>query len=311
MPSNILSMDVGFSSNKCVYMGKEWKFPSHIAPARISTVDLGDKATGYLWQGTRYVVGEPWNESTEAEKYSKDISYLIEYSPLFVTHALKNITEIPEVLAIGLPLEQFRSHREMLRKCLSSFNVDGKTYNFDLRIYAQSVGALAKYIHSHAPPPEEDGFVIDVGFNTALVLRYQSLQAKSDGSGQYSQFGIMRALETLGASLKRNLGESFTPLELNQICQQGFVKKFGNKIDVTELIKAAMSNHIETLCITIENDYGRQLSRADRLVLAGGGAYSIVSKLPEKYREFAAMLENPEYANAYGYWLLSGGRNEN
>jgi hypothetical protein len=291
-------------------MGQEWKFPSHIAPVRLSTVDLGDKATGYLWQGTRYVVGEPWNESTEAEKYSKDISYLIDYSPLFVTHALKNIIEIPEVLAIGLPLEQFRSHREMLRKCLSSFNVDGKTYNFDLRVFAQSVGALAHYTHLHTPSPEEDGFVIDVGFNTALILRYQSLQAKSDGSGQYSQFGIMRALETLGSSLKSNLGESFTPLELNQICQQGFVKKFGNKIDVSELIKAAITNHIETLCMTIENDYGRQLSRVDRLVLAGGGAYSMARKLPEKYSEYAVILQNPEYANAHGYWLLAGGQYE-
>ena len=183
-------------------------------------------------------------------------------------------------------------------------------YNFDLRIYAQSVGALAHYTHLHTPPPEEDGFLIDVGFNTALVLRYQSLQAKSDGSGQYSQFGIMRALEALGSSLKKNLGESFTPLELNEICRQGYVKRFGSKIDVKELVKSAMSNHIETLCMTIENDYGRQLSRVDRLVLAGGGAYSIAPKLPQKYSEYAVMLKNPEYANAHGYWLLAGGHYE-
>lgn len=307
MSGSILSIDIGFSSCKCVYMGQEWKFPSHIAPARLSTVDLGDKATGYLWQGTRYVVGEPLNKVTEAEKYSKDISYLIQYSPLFVAHALNKIPEVPEILALGLPLEEFRSHREKLRKNLSSFVIDGKNHNFELRVYAQSVGALAKYIHSHSPPMEEDGFVIDIGFNTALVLRYQSLQAKSDGSGQYSQFGIIRALETLGSSMKKNLGESFTPLELNEICQQGYVKKFGNKIDVTELVKVAISSHIETLVMTIENDYGRQLSRVDRLVLAGGGAYSLVPNLPEKYLQFAVMLERPEYANAHGYCLLAGG----
>lgn len=273
MSENVMAVDIGFSTCKCVYMGQELKFPSHIAPARVNTVDLGDKVSGYLWDGSRYVVGEPCNKSAEAEKYSIDISYLIDYSPLFVAHALKNVNAYPEILALGLPLEQFRSHREKLRKNLSSFAIDGKKHNFELRVYAQSVGALAKYIHSHAPSPEEDGFVIDVGFNTALVLRYQSLQAQSDGSGQYSQFGIIRALEALGSSLKKNLGESFTPLELNQICQQGYVKKFGNKIDVTELVNAAISNHMETLVMSIENDYGRQLSRVDRLVLAGGGAY--------------------------------------
>ena len=310
MSSKVLSIDIGFSSCKCVFMGKEWKFPSHIAPACQSSVDLGDRANGYVWQNTRYVVGDPWNKSAEPEKYSKDISFLIEYSPLFVVNALKNINEHPEILAIGLPLEQFRSHREKLRKNLSSFVVDGKKYDFELRVYAQSVGALAKYIESHTPPLDENGFVVDIGFNTALVLNYQALQAKSAGSGQYSQFGIIRALEALGSSLKSQFGESLSPLELNEVSHQGYIKRFGKKTDVTELIQDAISNHIDTLLMTIENDYGRQLTRVDRLVLAGGGTYSLVPHLPEKYREFTVALENPEYANAHGYWLLAGGRHE-
>jgi len=306
MTKKILAVDVGFSSNKCKSIDKEWKFPSHIAPARTCTVDLGDKVPGYFWRNEHYIVGEPGNTATEAEKYSREISFLIDYCPLYIAHALSEQNDIPNILAVGLPLEQFRSHRDKLRESLSEFEVDGKHYKFDLRIFAQSVGALAEYVSAHRPPIDENGFVIDVGFNTALVLRYQGLEAKSAGSNQYSQFGISRALETLGTTLKSCYGESLTPLELNEVCKCGYLRLFGGKVDVKDKIISATSSHIDTLLKKIEDDYGRQFARADRLVLAGGGTYFLESHLPDKYHKLTTILKDPEFSNVRGYWHLAG-----
>lgn len=305
MNNKILAIDIGFSSCKCKSGDNIWKFPSHIAPTRDNCVELGDKIPGYIWQKKRYIVGEPDNVSTEPEKYSRDISFLIEYGPLFIAHAISRHEKAPNILALGLPLDQFKTHKDMLRDYLSEFTVDDKIYKFDIRVFAQSVGALAEHISSNKPPNDEDGFVIDIGFNTALVLRYQGLQAKSTGSNQYTQFGISRALEALGATIKNSYGEALTPLELNAACQSGYIRRFGKRIDVSSIAKEAISNHINTLLTTIENDYGRQFAKIDRLVLAGGGATHLAEHLPAKYREFTKILQNPEYANVNGYWRMA------
>lgn len=305
MKNMILAVDIGFSSCKCKSGDNIWKFPSHIATTRDNCVELGDKIPGYIWQNKRYIVGEPDNVSTEPGKYSRDISFLIEYGPLFIAQAISKCDKTPDILALGLPLEQFKSHRVKLRDSLSEFSVDGKSYKFNIKIFAQSVGALAEHISVNNPPSDEDGFVIDIGFNTALVLRYQGLQARSNGSNQYTQFGISRALEALGATIKNSYGEALTPLELNAACQNGYIRRFGERIDVSNIAKEAISNHISTLLTTIENDYGRQFVKSDRLVLAGGGATHLAEHLPAKYREFATTLQNPEYANVNGYWRMA------
>ena len=159
----------------------------------------------------------------------------------------------------------------------------------------------------HRPAADESGFLVDVGFNTAIILKFQDLKAKSDGSTQYNQFGISRALEELGAVLKAKHGLSLSPLELNDIFQKGYLMRYGERVDLSVELKAVVSNHVDTLMKTIKDDYDRHLMRSDRLVLAGGGAYHINGQLPEQYKHFVRFLDAPEFANVRGYYRLAGG----
>lgn len=303
----MLAVDIGFSACKCLAEGREWKFPSFVAPAKQATVNLGEGPSGYLYKGQRYNVGNP-TDGADGAKYVREIGFLLEYGPLFVVHAIKGLKQVPSTLAVGLPLEQFREYREQLRVALSNFEINGRRYAFEVRVFPQAVGALAEYANEANPEQDESGFLVDIGFNTAIVLKYQDLKAKSDGSTQYNQFGISRALEELGAVIKSKYGVSLSPLELNDVFQKGSLTQYGKKLDMSIELKGVVAGHIDTLMKTLRDDYDRHLMRADRLVMAGGGAYHINGQLPDQYREFCRFLSNPEFANVRGYWKLAGGR---
>lgn len=302
----VLAIDIGFSSCKCRFGQKEWKFPSFIAPAKARAVNLGDGESGYLYKGQRYSVGDP-SEGADGVKYVREISFLLEYGPLFVAHAVKSLSYQPSAIVVGLPLEQFRGYREQLKEVLSDFEVNGRCCHFDVRVYPQAVGALAEYVYEMTPPSSENGFLVDIGFNTAIVLKYQDLKAKSDGSTQYNQFGISRALEELGAAIKAKQGISLSPIELNEVFTKGYLSRYGERIDLKAELRGVVSNHIDTLMKTLRDDYDRHLMRSDRLVLAGGGAYHINGQLPEQYQAFCRCLKDPEFANVRGYWRMAGG----
>jgi len=303
----MLAIDIGFSSCKCKAQGKEWKFPSFVAPAKARSVNLGDEPSGYLYKNHRFNVGD--TNGGDGSKYVREIEFLLEYAPLFVAHAAKCLVSFPSMLVVGLPLEQFRAFRDQIRRTLSEFEVDGRRYQFDVRVFPQAVGALAEYAGEANPPPDESGFLVDVGFNTAIVLKYQELKAKSDGSTQYNQFGISRALEELGAIIKSKHGLTLSPLELNDVFLKGFLPRYGQRIDLSADLQGVISNHVDTLMKTLKDDFDRYLMRSDRLVLAGGGAYHLDGQLPDQYKSFCHFLASPEFANVRGYWRLAGGGN--
>lgn len=304
----MLAIDIGFSSCKCKVSGKEWRFPSFVAPAKARSVNLGDEPSGYLYKGQRFNVGDT-SDGADGSKYVREMDFLLEFSPLFVVHALKGLNPRPALLAVGLPLEQFREYRDRIRNVLSAFEVNGVAYKFDVRVFPQAVGALAEYAYDSAPPLDESGFLVDIGFNTAIVLKYAHLKAKSDGSTQYNQFGISRALEELGAIIKGKHSLTLSPLELNDVFQKKYLSRYGERIDLTLDLQSIVSSHVDSLMKTIKDDFDRHLMRADRLVMAGGGSYHVNSQLPDRYRKFCIFLKTPEFANVRGYWRLAGGAN--
>lgn len=303
----MLAIDIGFSSCKCKAANKEWKFPSLAVPLGAQSVNLGEGPSGYLYKGRRYSVGAS-PVGAYGAKYVREIEFLFEFGPLFVAHAVKGMAVQPTVLAVGLPLGDFkRETRDRFREVLSRFTIDGREYSFEVRVFPQAVGALSQYAHESSASPDESGFLVDIGFNTAIVLRFMELKAKSEGSVQYNQFGISRALEELGAILKAEYGETYSPLELNEVFQKGVLVHCGKRIDMSATLKEVVSNHVDSLMKQIKDTYSRDLVRSDRLVMAGGGAYHINGQLPAEYRDFCKFLENPEFSNVRGYWRLAGG----
>lgn len=305
-----IAVDTGFSFTKVKTNGpgSEFRFPSIIGVHKPAVIKLGEDQDVYEFNGHNYVVGKE-ALSCDDKKYTRNIEYILEFAPLLVAHACAK-AGVPKngevhILKVGLPLKEFRDYRGVLAGKLTSFTVNGYEYRFDVRVQAQGVGVLADYISSQRPEPVENGYILDLGFNTMIVLHYEELRAKSEGSAQWDQWGISRAMEDLQKVIQRDHGLQLNSLEANEVLMTGVLRAgYGKKIDMCPQIEAAVSNYLDSLLKRVENEYDRYLQRADRLVIAGGGANLIRKHLPAKYREFVHIPETPEFANVRGYAVL-------
>lgn len=306
---SVMGFDGGFSANKVITpKGDIFKFPSAVAVMRTAAVDLGDddeEESVYRFEGDLLKVGEDAVDD-EDKMYERNINFVIKNSPLFVAHALKRCTgEIPSIIAAGLPVEQYRKYRTELKERLSAFTVNGENYKFDVPVYAQGIGALADYVTSTDPPGDERGFVIDIGFNTVIGLRYEKLQAKSDGSCQYTELGISRPMEEVIRALKNKYNIHFDHIGINQLFMKGKTRLGGATINVQETAAPIMKEYLERLFARLRNDFGRHFAKADRILVVGGGAYHFEKDFLSEQGDIIYIPERPEFANVRGYRQLA------
>ncbi|WP_457642384.1 ParM/StbA family protein [Persephonella sp.] len=302
---NIIAIDTGFSSVKVKTQDKEFKFPSAIAVYKQSAIRLGDEDTPkYKYQGREFVVGEEALDYDD-KKYARSVEFLMEYTPLFIAEAVRQADGEYNQLSVGLPLGYYMEYKDRLKEKLSKFMINGKVYEFDVAVHPQGVGILADYVYQETPEEDETGYVLDIGFNTVIAVRYKDLKAKAEGSKQYELFGISKAIEDLQEYIKANYDLNLNSIEANDVFLKGYLKAgYGKRYDLTDVINKIMENYIDTLLKTIENEFDAYLKKVDRLVIAGGGAYHIEKYLPEKYREFIYTPDKPEFSNVRGYYIL-------
>lgn len=304
-----LVVDTGFSYTKVRIVGTsaEFKFPSVVAVHKPSAIDLGDAQDIYDFDGKKYAVGAN-ALMYDDKKYTRDIDYILDFSPLLVAHAMRlaGVADgTPCELIMGLPLKEFRGYREALIAKLREFSINGVQRQHTVKVHAQGVGVLADYLAHGAPEPGENGYIVDIGFNTVIVLHYLDGKARSDGSTQYDQSGVSVAIKDLILAIKKEHDVDLDMLDGNDILASGILKAgYGQKIDIRPLIEKTMENYLDSLLMRIENEFDKYLKRADRLIIAGGGAHLIKKHLPAKYQGFVYIPGNPEFANVRGFAKL-------
>ena len=302
---NVIAIDTGFSSVKVKTEDKEFKFPSAIAVYKPSAIKLGENTQKLEYQGKQYVVGEEALEYDD-KKYARSVEFLFEYAPLFVIEAIKRAGGEFETLSVGLPLGFYMDYKEEFKKKLSKFMINDTVYEFNVEVHPQAVGILADYIYKKSPEQDETGYILDIGFNTFIALRYKDLKAKAEGSKQFELFGISKAIEDLQEYIKAEYDLNLNSIEANDVFLKGYLKAgYGKKYDLTNIINKIVENYIDTLLKTVENEFDKYLKTADRLIIAGGGAYHIQKYLPEKYKDFVYIPEKPEYSNVRGFYYLA------
>jgi len=300
----MLAIDTGFSSCKVKIGTTEFKFPSAVAVYKPSAIKLDETVQTYDFEGQTYVVGEAALEY-EDKKFTRDMNFILKYAPLFVTHALEKAKVIDYQISVGLPLGYFKDMRDAFKERLKEFTINKVTQQFNVKVSAQGIGILADYISTQCPSRDESGYILDIGSNTVIVLRYQDLKAKAEGSDQYDKMGISKALEDLRTIIEIKYGRSLDNSELNQALLAGTIKAgYGQRHDISGDIKQVIENYVDTLVKKIEDTYDKRLQTSDRLILAGGGAYYLEKYMPEKYKGFMFVAPQPEFSNVRGYYLL-------
>jgi hypothetical protein len=320
-----LAIDIGFSSVKIVGAnGIMTKFPIAVAVYNKPQVELGvERKKPSFYNGKYYLIGEDAIGEPDV-KYSLEIDFLIEYAPLFISKAIEKLEGsgygVVDEISLGLPIEYYRKYMLQLWDKVKDFTVNNRHYLFfgDIitdkkgikvsTVHPQGGGILVDYIlknNINTAAAKDKGFILDIGYNTVIVLAFDKGYAGvSSNSKQYSKLGFSRVSNDLEQKLARDYGiNDKTKIEIAQILTDREIKIYGKTYDLSGYIDEITANYMESIILRIQSDYETKFRQADKLIIAGGGAYHIKNSLPEKYKDLVYIMDLPEFSNARGFYF--------
>jgi len=304
-----LNADVGFGDVKFLFDGVTQKFPTAIVPEPIASSSLNfdeGSAQAYEHNGIRYIVGDAAISAIKSGaaggNIQRNASWLVGRMPILTQHAahlagIKNLKGVN--LTIGLPMGDFRQLVGRVEKELSPiFN--------KVTVLNQGVGVLADHVERNSTPGS--GTILDIGFGTAIVLTFLDGKPINAGSGQYDGKGLSEAAKRLSGRLKDLTGVAVSLPEANGfITNAGQFKYQDKNIELSPIVKEALQVYSEEIINLLLSNHDTALSRHNRIILAGGGAYHVERYLREFYSGEVIVPPAPEFANVRGYAYLASG----
>jgi plasmid segregation protein ParM len=327
-----LGLDVGFGDVKLVLSFAPenqsarkkilTKFPTAIAYAKEGIIgDLGEGERKYAFIGREYFVGSPALQCRDVFS-TRDINFLLTYSPLLAFAAieqiicqekeleveLETINSAPKFLCLGMPLAHFHSKRSQLLDIMKKNQVSDEVLTFDsIDIRAQGQGILFDFMlddnsHPIADRLDLNVLVVDIGFNTVDILGVVQGSPSREWSGMLDRGGICRIGEQVGNFLQREFNFELPEQSIKDVLQKKHISLYGATKDVSFAIRKASEEYADWLLQEIRSRWEGFLKKADRLILAGGGAYYVHDDFAAIYpKEFLFVPEKPEFSNAIGF----------
>jgi len=309
----LIGLDVGFGDVKVVFRKDNklqgFKFPSAVVPVGASTCDFGglvqDDSIDY--GGKSYLVGD---RATDKTYSSLDIMFLEKFSPLFAYAAIKKVREETgeqvDGVVVGLPLAYFNDEKRIaIKKAVSTFIANGEVFSLDAFVLPQGYGTLLDFMLENHGEVIGDNMVnilvLDVGFNTIDVVFAEKGKAIKESSGMLERKGVSQVLFGLRNEIQNRHNLELMPHDLKDVLLSGKLKIFGKEHCFATTISDLLESYSKEVFSAIDNMWHSPLKKADRLVLAGGGAYLLKDHLPEKYKDIAHVIAEPEFSNARGF----------
>jgi plasmid segregation protein ParM len=323
----LVGIDIGFGDVKVVATGpngkgdlktEHLKFPTAIAKARRHRIrGLKNAFKQYGFNNQKYLVG---NEALFSERVisSKEISFLLEYAPLFVFKIMEELSVIfnksrsqmlqaPKKLCIGLPLAYYFSKKKELTNKIRKFNVSDTAVDFEdteIDVLPQGQGIQFDFLISNGTISgiwkEKTYLVLDIGYNTVDVLAVSEGSADPQISDMTRGAGVCRICKDLKKELKAKDIELSDPLVKKALIEKK-VFYCGEAIRLEEIIGELAADYAESLFYDLTADFGEFLSKTEKLIIAGGGAYYVREYFVEKYKsKFIHVPGKAEFSNARG-----------
>jgi len=319
----VLSVDVGYGDVKAFGGVKKVKFPSAIAPYSFGGSErphddfFYSKEKVYHFDGDDYLLGE-MALLDENCKTSRSQEFIEKYSPLFVYAVMERLNMLKkdgeneiDRLAVGIPLTTFvspaaESFKKRYKEKLKKFVVDNNLVKVkEVDVFAQGHGIYIDYLTANKKSIDETVLVVDIGFNTVDILAVVKGTPRKKGSTTLRNRGVIKVVSNLREYIKEAYGIEVSEQGVKDILNKGGFKLYGNFVDLGEKIESIVKDYSEWLFNEIKSQKDEFLQSADKLIVAGGGAYYVKNAIPEEYRGFVFIPQEPEFANARGYYTLS------
>jgi plasmid segregation protein ParM len=294
MSTDVLVVDLGFSSAKYMYLDQKGRVPS-----------------GYRSMAGGYLYGEEAMIKS-GSSYLKTPEELLRHYPEFVSICRKKAGVPDDVrvrLAVGLPYLFWEMENrpggsvEKLADSLRGENVE------DVFVLPQGLGGVKSYLDT-TDGVKGNILAVDIGFNTVIFTLFSADEGKIIYGNTFNKRGIhqMAVDHVLPRIAHLAPARTFTPLETGILVERG---EFQYGFDVFDIKGEISQSAQEYFPAIIDDIYGEiqaesgTYATAPNLLLFGGGASIMDGVLPEKTR--FTILPEPEYANARGFSLLAAG----
>lgn len=298
-----IAIDIGYGDVKCKIKNKVFKFDSAICYAKNTYTELGNHQI-YEFEGKKYLVG---NEAVSEAFATRDYIFLEKYAPLFIYKALElaNITpnkkdEYLINLITGLSLVDWKTKKKQFADRIKSFYINGNEINLNVILVPQGQGIFTYYAIKHPEASSQKIIIDDIGYNTQDRLVFDN-GIPNPLESYATNTGANRIVTEIQTILSSEYQMDFPEQEIKQFLIN---KKFtigGQKKDLSNLINSEVEKYFEFYMNESRGKKKALMSRADKIIIAGGTAYYLENL---SFPENVTFMKNEkhEFLNVYGYW---------
>jgi plasmid segregation protein ParM len=297
----ILATDIGYGDTKYGYE-LEGNFKVDKFPTAIARVDagnaLGEEEESIEYQGKNYILGKRAIGYYERLIPTRTPDFNIQFSPLILYEIFRKENIKPQVISISLSIAEFKKKKEKIAKVCSKFFVNNEYFEQEAIVLPQGVGIWKK---AGAP---ENALIIDIGHNTVDVLTIK--EGRPDGKMSFGidNAGTSMIVTEIRNYILREYQENITEQEAKEILKTGKFKLFRKEIPLNVLIEDLKKSYSEKVLNMVLEYTGIKefFKRADKVIIAGGGAYFFSPDVREKYG--IDIPKRPEFANVEGFFEI-------
>jgi plasmid segregation protein ParM len=277
----ILGIDVGNYATKAS--------PDVIFKSSVETLEniMGNKIKLEL-NGEVFYIGES-NIETMLNKAKKT-----NIIPLLTTAILLSTKDICNSVVLGLPIGQFKEHKEDLKERILSFKFKNLKLNDEPRnliikeceIYPES---LATYYSLNI---NKDCIIVDIGGRTTDICYIRAGKLMNNST---LAIGTLNIYSDVSRYLNNKYALNIDHEHAEKIIQQGYLKVDGADIDLS-FIKATLRDNFIKINRELELNYPVS---TEQIILTGGGGKLFENAFNRRYKTILA--DNYIYSNAIGF----------
>lgn len=303
MNTNIIGIDLGYSSAKIIFQNQMYKIPTAISFNNDVGITFGDELV-YEFEGSKYIVGESASSSDEAFSTTNQ-KFLFKFAPLIIYHIFNKLglLDSPNVfeLRTGLALVDWSEKDEFIDR-ISNIEVNGKVLKTTPILVPQGAGVYLDYVNTNYGGDFTSSMsVIDIGYNTVNFLYFEDGVPVRSKLRSYPGHGAISILKPFVDYLENSFKLRFSQQEAIKIFfKESFTFQGIEQTQVTEKIQELKFQFIKKLFGSILEPEKKTLGTSEVVVLAGGGCY-FMDNIEFEDRNIKFVEKPYEFSNVRGY----------
>ena len=306
MKENILlATDIGYGDTKYGFL-EDGKLTVKKFPTAIARVTGRDSFGDYIeedneliaYQGKNYYVGSKALNYPDRLIPTRTPDFNLTYSPLILYKIFKQEDLKPRMVSLSLSIGEFKRKKESMKKICSKFLVNGEYFEQEIFVFPQGIG-----IWKVAGSPQ-NAIIIDIGHNTVDVLSIKSGAPDRELSFGIDNMGTSNIATEIRNFIFQKFNELITEHEAKEILSTGKFTLYRKEIPLTEMVEDLKKEYSEKVLNSIlqHTSLKEFFKRAEKVILAGGGAYFFSKETQKEYG--IEIPPRPEFANTEGFFQI-------